>query len=217
MLIKEAIWIGDNLSLLHLKTNSIVLNFGSQTNKFNKNNTHIINYVIRPIDESSILKSLDLKKVTGIDFSGNLYDDDFFNKMKGFHFDCILLCNVLEHVTDIEELCKRISGLLKKDGILIFTGPKDYPLHYDPIDNGFRPEVSQVQNLFNDFEIVKGEIITDYSYKYYLLNNPIVFIITIIRTLAFFYKFKKWKKVVLPKFKWWNRDYKATCIIFKKK
>jgi len=45
MLIKEAIWIGDNLSLLHLKTNSIVLNFGSKTNKYNKKNTHIITII----------------------------------------------------------------------------------------------------------------------------------------------------------------------------
>ena len=216
MLIQESIWIRDNLSLLDLNPSSVVLNFGSQTMEYNKINSHLINNVIRPISERSILKALDLQIGEGIDFSGNLYDDVFFCKMKGFHFDCILLCNVLEHVTDIEELCIRISGLLKKDGILLFTGPKDYPIHYDPIDNGFRPEVTQVQNLFKNFEIVKGEIITDYSYKYYLLNNPMAFLMTIIRTLVFFYKFKKWKNAVLPKFKWWNRDYKATCVILKK-
>ena len=31
----------------------------------------------------------------------------------------------------------RVGQLVKPGGFLIFTGPYQYPLHYDPIDNDF--------------------------------------------------------------------------------
>lgn len=216
MLNKEALWIGENISVLSLNINSVVLNFGAQSDKYNMENKYLMNYVIIPIKKTFQLRNLDLQSGDGIDYSGNLYEEDFFRKMRSIQFDCILLCNVLEHVTNIEELCTRVSDLIKPGGFIIITVPYHYPRHYDPIDNGFRPEIEEVFSLFPGFKLIKGDIITDHSYSFYLLSDLKYFTLTFLRVLAPFYKYKKWKKVVLPKFSWWNKKFKVTCVIVQK-
>jgi SAM-dependent methyltransferase len=216
MLENEAFWIGENLFILSLKQNSIVLNFGSQTYKYNKENKYLSEYVINPIKNICQLRNLDLQTDEGIEYSGDLYNDDFFNKMKAIQFDCALLCNVLEHVTNIEDLAYRVSELIKPGGYILFSGPYKYPLHFDPIDNGFRPEIGEVSSLFSNFMIIKGDIIKDHTYFYYLIRSFKNMIFVFLRILTPFYKFKKWKTVVLPKFKWWNRNFEITCVIMQK-
>jgi len=216
MLNNEAVWIGDNLSSLSLVFDSVVLNFGSQNQKYNKENKYLMDYVINPLRKKCQIKNLDLQSGDGIDYSGNLYEDDFFAKMKAIQFDCILLCNVLEHVTNIEVLTSRVAELIKPGGYIVFTGPNQYPLHHDPIDNGFRPDIKQILRLFKGFKLIKGEIVIDQTYSFYLLSSFKHYTLTLLRVLSPFYKFKKWKHIVLPKFKWWNKKFKVTCIIMQK-
>jgi len=217
MLINEAKWLGSAIQELPIEPNSVFLNFGSQTENYHKENKHIVNYLINPILKNHLIKNLDLHPGKGIDFVGNIYDDNFLYEMKQIKFDIILLCNVLEHVEDIERLCQRIEVLLAENGYLVFSGPNDYPTHYDPIDNGFRPEISEVQNLFKNLNFIKGEIIKDFTYSFYMLRSPKLLITTLMRSLMPFYKYNKWKSVVLPKFLYWNKQFKVTCVIFQKK
>ena len=156
-------------------------------------------------------------KRLGLDYSGDLYDDSFFNQLKSIPFDGVLLCNVLEHVTNVEELARRVSQLIKPGGFLIFSGPYQYPVHYDPIDNGFRPEIDEVLSLFDGYQKVQGDIITDFSYSYYMLSSFKQLILMLLRVITPFYKFKKWKGVVLPKFLWWSRTFKVTCVFMQKR
>jgi SAM-dependent methyltransferase len=215
MLIKEARWLGKQIKELPFKENSIFLNFGSQSESYNKNNSHIYE-LINIIKENHILKNLDIISGKDIDYSGDILDDIFFHKIKMERFDCILLCNVLEHVPAIETICKRVNELLFNGGFIIFSGPYDYPKHLDPIDNGFRPGVEDVVALFPDFKFIDGEIITDYTYRHYLINNPKRMATTILRILIPFYKYNKWKNVVVPKFAYWNKNYKTTCVVLQK-
>ena len=120
MLISEAKWLGKALEDLQLSSNSVFLNFGSQTETYNYESQHIINYLVNPIRNKHILKNLDLQTGRGIDFAGNIYDDEFLDYLKQFKFDVILLCNVLEHVTDIQELCQRVKSKLADD-VFIFS------------------------------------------------------------------------------------------------
>jgi SAM-dependent methyltransferase len=216
MLIKEAKWISDTILSLPVSKESLVLNFGSQSIKYNYENRHILELVITPLKNKCDLKNLDIQTGPGIDYSGDLYDDSFFNQLKSTRFDAVLLCNVLEHVKNINLMSKRISELIKPGGFLIFTGPFKYPVHYDPIDNGFRPEVAEVVGLFDGYETLKGEIITDYTYSFYLFRSLKVLTFTFLRILTPFYRYKKWRHVVLPKFRWWNRKFKVTCVLMKK-
>ena len=216
MLVNEAKWIGEQIKTLSLKRESVVLNFGSQNLKYNKESKHLIDFVVNPIKQKCQLKNLDLQKGPGIDYSGNILDDTFFNQLTSIQFECVLLCNVLEHVTNIEGIAQRVGELIKPGGFIIFTGPYEYPIHYDPIDNGFRPEIKEVIRLFNNFRIIQAEIVTDYTYAYYLKKNKKNLFLTLIRVLIPFYKFNKWKNVVLPKFKWWNKQFKVTCVLMQK-
>jgi SAM-dependent methyltransferase len=217
MLINEAKWLGRALEELQLNPNSVFLNFGSQTETYNMENQHINSYLINPIRNNHILKNLDLQAGRGIDFTGNIYDDEFLDYLKQFKFDVILLCNVLEHVVDIQDLCQRVQCLLSDNGFIIFSGPNDFPTHYDPIDNGFRPNIEDVQFLFRNMEMIKGEVILDNTYLYYLKRSPKYMLSQIIRFFAPFYKFEKWRKVMLPQLRYLNNPYKVTCVILKTK
>ncbi|MBM3418073.1 MAG: hypothetical protein FJY17_04010 [Bacteroidetes bacterium] len=217
MLINEAKWLGKAIEELKLSPNSVFLNFGSQTETYNAENQHINSYLINPIRNNYILKNLDLQVGKGIDFTGNIYDNEFLAYLKEFKFDVILLCNVLEHVVEIKDLCKRVQCLLSDTGFIVFSGPNDFPTHYDPIDNGFRPNIEDVQILFRNMEMIKGEVILDNTYLFYLLRSPKYLLSQILRFLTPFYKFEKWKKVILPKLGYLNKPYKVTCVIFKNK
>ena len=92
-----------------------------------------------------------------------------------------------------------------------------FPVHYDPIDNGFRPDIDEVSELFPDCKVIRGRIVTDYTYSQYLFRSPKNLFFNIARLLAFFYKFDKWRKVVVPKYEWLFKNYKTTCVLFQKK
>ncbi|MCF8396353.1 MAG: class I SAM-dependent methyltransferase [Melioribacteraceae bacterium] len=157
-----------------------------------------------------------MQKGHGIDYSGDILDDSFFNRLAYIQFDGVLLCNVMEHVTNIDGITQRIGKIIKPGGFLLFTGPFEYPVHYDPIDNGFRPEIKEVTDLFNNFNVIKAKIVNDYTYSHYLLRNKKNLFLTLIRVFTPFYKFNKWRNVVLPKLKWWNKQYKITCVLMQK-
>ena len=199
MLINEAKWIGERINHLPIIKNGIVLNFGSQTLKYNKENKHVIDFVINPLKQVCLLKNLDLHKGPEIDYSGNILNDTFFNQLASIQFEGVLLCNVLEHVTNIKGIAQKVGKLIKPGGFLLFTGPYKYPVHYDPIDNGFRPKVQDVMSLFKEFNIIYAEIVTDYTYSYYLRKNNKQLFLTFVRVLTPFYKFRKWKNESPPK------------------
>jgi hypothetical protein len=124
---------------------------------------------------------------------------------------------VLEHVADIRLVCDRVQELLAANGFIVFTGPRNFPKHYDPIDNGFRPDIREVEALFPGLKYIRGEVVTDYTYRYYLTKNFKSLVKTILRILAPFYRFEKWKSVVIPKFAYWNQNFTVTCVILQKK
>lgn len=216
MLIKEAKWLNETIKNLNIPNGSIFLNFGSQNIEYYKENKTVLDNVILPIKEKYILKNLDLQSGVGIDYSGDIYNEDFFNVIKKEKFDCILVCNLLEHVTDIDLMIKRLSALLDSGGYLIFSGPYGYPVHFDPIDNHFRPTVEELCKKFEDFKMIKGEIIEDFTFSYYLKNDPGQALKYFLRLLMPFYKFNKWKQVVYPKLSWLNKKFTVTCVLLQK-
>jgi SAM-dependent methyltransferase len=217
MLPNEAKWIGKQIPKLQLNKNMTVLNFGSQTVSYNNRNTFIIENIIDPIKQVSSLKNLDLQDGEGIDYTGDIIRDQvFFEKLRAEQFDVILLCNVLEHVTDIQTLTNRVIELVRPGGFIIFSGPFEYPKHFDPIDNGFRPSIPEVHRYFTGFTLIASDIVNAGTYKESLLSNPSDFVLTVIRTLLPFYKFDKWREVVLPKWYWWNKEFKVTCLLMQK-
>ena len=109
-----------------------------------------------------------------------------------------------------------MEEILPKGGYLLFSGPYIYPKHLDPIDNLFRPESNDLIKYFNALDIVEESILKDYTYFYYLSRNWRLFIGTFIRILSPFYKFNKWRTIVIPKLRYLNRNYEVTCVLLRK-
>ena len=147
-----------------------MIEIGSSTFDFRtKTKPHIDKYLHAPLKARGIkIITTDIKSGTGVMISGNIYDYTVFQKMIDFKPRSVLLCNVLEHVEDIVELTSLISKLISHNGIIVVTVPYDYPYHPDPIDNLYRPEPSDIANLFQGFEVVQSEIVPDVTYYFEL-------------------------------------------------
>ncbi len=60
------------------------------------------------------------------------------------------------------------------------------------------------------------QAVVDYTYKRYLFSSPKFLLINFVRLTAFFYKYNKWRKVVIPKYRWLFKKYEVTCVLLEK-
>lgn len=82
------------------------------------------------LDSVKSWEYLNLDESSSPDYLMDVKDLGQINKT----FDCILLCEVLEHVEFPEKLVDDCLTILNKEGILIISIPFMYPFHPDPTD-----------------------------------------------------------------------------------
>ena len=217
MLIKESEYLKEVIKELP-GSNLKILNFGSQSRAFLREQPHIEENIINTsLGLGHKIVNLDIQEVEGVDLVGDIFDDNFYEELIKAKFDVIFVFNLLEHVTDLDLMIHRIQGLVDKGKYIVFSGPYKYPIHLDPIDNNFRPTLDEVISRFPSCDLIKGDTVKDYTYRKYLFSSPKAFLIKIARVLAFFYKFKKWYKVVIPKYYWLFKEFEITYALLKKK
>jgi len=89
-------------------------------------------------------------------------------------FDCLILSNVLEHVSEPQALLKECLRILKKDGILLMTVPFFIKIHQEPYDfyrytpfcfeyllsqAGFvKTRVENIGDIFDIYKVIKKEL-----------------------------------------------------------
>ena len=170
MFIEEALWIKDALQQIDpLKGNNLIANLGSSTKDFRTSvQPHIDEYILKPLAKKWNVVNIDLKKEDGVDIVANISDPNFANKYNN-HFALTMCTNMLEHVESISDVAKNIFSVTIKNGYLLITVPYKYQLHYDPIDNAFRPTPKEIFELFTQgsVEIVSSKIIVITDKKYY--------------------------------------------------
>lgn len=162
MLYNESLWIKKNLKHLGISKNTTVLDIGSNTLMYRK--------IVQPYIDRNVFEPLrrkgceifyaDKKNIEGVDIVFDIEKESINDK-----FDIVLCNNLLEHVNDIKRVSEKIMQLVKKGGYLLVSVPFLFPLHYDPIDNGFRPSAKELANLFPNQKIIKAEIIKDRKQK----------------------------------------------------
>ena len=217
MLIKESIHIKELIQSLNINKKTKILNVGSQNDRYLRRQTYISDNILKPIQEAgATIINFDLFAGKGVDIYGDIFEKDVYKKLRRIQPDIILLFNVLECVKNVDDFSRIVETLLPMHGYLIFSGPFKYPKHYDPIDNMFRPKPEEVAIKFTHCNMIKSEIIKDYTYIYYLFKSPMLLITTTLRTFVFFYKYKKWKEVVLPKFKWLFTNFEVSIAFLQK-
>ena len=171
---EEAVWIRDNLKNLPLDGRR-VLNLGSSTLEFReKIQPHIYSDIILPIEQKGAkITHVDMKAAKGVDIVADLMDVNFGQKFtKKYHL--VLCTNMLEHVSDIDLAIKNISSIVVEGGFVLLTVPKRYPLHFDPIDNGFRPSPSELAARalkHINGSIIAGEVIDIKDLSYYPIKK----------------------------------------------
>ncbi len=161
---EESLWIKDAIQKLKpVNGNNEVANIGSSTDHFRK--------IIQPHIHNNIIDTLlstgwkvihvDMKKEPGVDLVADVTKENFAEPFKE-RFALTICTNLLEHVEDIKLVTKNLVAITRSGGHLLITVPYKYKLHYDPIDNGFRPTPQQIVDLFKDSaeHIVDSKIIS---------------------------------------------------------
>ena len=150
MLIKESVWLGNNIKSLNPNNVFPMLDLGSNSRKYREK--------LQPWIEKNIFKEpkrlgfkiiyTDQKNLPGVDLVGNIYNPKFQEKLSKLKIKSIMCSNLLEHIEDRESLAKFITKILPKQGYLFLSGPYRYRHHGDPIDTMFRPTVDELHQLF---------------------------------------------------------------------
>jgi Methylase involved in ubiquinone/menaquinone biosynthesis len=81
----------------------------------------------------------------------DIYGDAHKLPVKSESIDCVVCCEVLEHVADPFTCCAEIYRILKPGGLFVFSVPFIFPIHADPYDFGrFTPE--RIRLMCKDFK-----------------------------------------------------------------
>jgi SAM-dependent methyltransferase len=167
---EEAEWINKALSVLQPdKNGNLIGNLGSSTYFFRtKIQPHIHSLIVEPLEKNNWrLLHIDIKKEDGVDMVADLTKEGFAEAYKNF-FTITLCTNMLEHVESISDVVKHLIAVTRNGGYLLITVPYKYQLHFDPIDNGFRPKPKEIVSLFkNSAHLLSSAIITITDKKYY--------------------------------------------------
>ena len=121
---------------LKSKKNLKILDIGS--------GRHFIEKIFPELKENDFFR-LDIANREYVDIIADLQKDNYFNSC----FDVIICLNVLEHVYSFKEFFKNMSGLVKKEGILMLSVPYSSGLHYLPHDY-FRMSHYALKNLLHE-------------------------------------------------------------------
>ena len=221
MLPSEAQWIGARLAELDAHSISPVLELGSSTQEFRRfAQPHIYQWIDQPLINRGVsIVYCDSKSGSGIDISGNIFDAAIQNRIRSVQPNCLLCCNIFEHVTDRAEFASICDSLLVPGACLLVTVPYSYPLHFDPIDTYFRPTPGEVHQLFPNYELLASDIVASGSYSKELLSNMEALPVklkAIVKSLIRPTRPRNWV-IMNHRLLWVFRRYKVSAVLLRKK
>ncbi|MEP6512602.1 MAG: hypothetical protein ABJA79_01940 [Parafilimonas sp.] len=175
MFIEESFWIRKTLNQLKPKSNNNeVANLGSSTHHFRTViQPHIHTNLIGPLIKNCWhINNIDCKKDEGVDLIADVAFPEF---AKGHtnKFALTICTNMLEHVENIPAVVNNLLTITITGGYILITVPYKYKLHYDPIDNGFRPKPSEIVSLFphHSVKVIDSAVIIIHNKTYYQIKK----------------------------------------------
>jgi hypothetical protein len=217
MLKDEARWISDFIKTCDTASLFPMLNIGSSTENFRRNKQPWIDDLIfAPLrDKNFKVFHLDIKRDVGVDIVGDINDNTVYEELIKINFKSLLCCNVLEHILQRDNFCKRMEALIKNGSYIILTCPYKYPYHPDPIDTCYRPSPEQLAYQFRYCVPVSSEILDCGTYFDRLIEEPLLIFKIFLRLIFGFPKPKQWFE--LMRFQLWMfRRFRVSCIVLKK-
>lgn len=125
------------------KMHGIVVDVGGEQ----KNQRGYFNWL--ELEKSSSWYSMNISP----DAAPHVYGDAHLLPFSSSSVDCVLCCEVLEHIKDPRQGCNEIWRVLKPGGVVFISVPFLLPIHADPDDyQRFTP--SGIKILLNDFDLI---------------------------------------------------------------
>lgn len=161
MLIQEAQWFARQIDEIGAPSLFPMLNVGSSTWDFrHRQQPWIDKYIFAPARHKKLtVYHADIKVGKGIDIVGDLTDNAFLERLIALQCRSVLCSNLLEHVTNREEIAIALVKSVPVGGYLLVSCPYRFPYHPDPIDTLFRPDVEELAGVFAGSRLVLGEIL----------------------------------------------------------
>lgn len=171
---KEAKEIGAWLSALPAEAISPILDLGSgDVHSMARTRPWIQDEVYAPLISRGVrIIHLDLEPGPGVDLVADILSEDGFALAAKAQPALILLCNILEHVSDPRALLERCARLARPGGYVLFTGPRSYPEHHCPIDNGFRPSPDEVAALIPWAHMLRSQVLATGYHWHEIAADP---------------------------------------------
>jgi SAM-dependent methyltransferase len=148
VLAEEAAWIRERIDALSLSPHAIVIDVGSSSEWARTVYQPYIGYeLFSPLVKRGIqVIHVDGRSEEGVDVVLDVTSREAVPERLLASGDLVLCANLLEHVTDRGTVLSNLHSLTKPGGAMLLTVPNRYPYHPDPIDTGYRPSPSELQN-----------------------------------------------------------------------
>jgi len=176
MFVEETLWIKNVLAEELPEGGYNILDIGSSSLEFRtKIQPHIYSNIHRPLDEQGCsITYADIKNDAGIDLVIDLSDGNLPKSLFEIKYDLVICCNILEHVVDRDVFLENLSGFVKKGGYALFTVPRRYPKHNDPIDTMYRPTSKALLEIIGKFMKIREskQVVLSIKQKEYYIRNP---------------------------------------------
>jgi SAM-dependent methyltransferase len=216
MLQEEAKWFNKAITQVGAEHISPMLNIGSSTGHFRTvEQPWIDEYVFGALERGggNVIHS-DIKHASGVDIVGDLTDAGFLNELQSMRFKSVFCSNLLEHVRNPQQIAQAMRSVVEPGGFIFASCPHDYPIHLDPIDTLFRPDVEELSALFPNSNLILGEIIQGPTYWDVLRRRPSRLPKTVLRYLAPFYRYQQWC-YTMTYLAYLRKPFTATCVLLK--
>ena len=137
---EEADMLAQWVRELGLARGSVCLNLGSSTKAFREQaQPHIAQRFIRPLERDGIrFVHCDMKQAEGVDEIGDILDPGFRSRLRSYGASLLVCSNLLEHLTEPQRFASACGDLVNEGSYALFSVPRSYPYHPDPIDTLLR-------------------------------------------------------------------------------
>ena len=208
------------IAALPLAQGSTCLNLGSSTREFREETQPFIEQeVLAPLRARGCrIVNCDLKQDDGVDEEGDLLDPAFQQRLSAYRPDLVICSNLLEHLADPAPFADACGRIVRGGGVCLFTVPRSFPYHPDPLDTMFRPAPAEVARLLPAFDVVDEAEIAAGSLRADLAEGgrPVRSLARqVARALLPFYRPTKWYPAA-HSLLWLFRPYKVSLVLLRK-
>ena len=199
---------------------SPLLNLGSSTGAFREERKpHIERELFAPLRKAGVeVVHCDLKSDQGVDVAGDILDHAVRVQLSATRFRCVLLANLLEHVTDRAAVIRACIELAGTGGLILTTVPHSFPYHADPIDNGYRPTPPELAAAFPGTLALAAETVCGPTYREQLrqTGTPVwrALLTTLLWTIAAPVRPKS-ARARLSRWRWYRRPYLTSLVLLR--